>query len=145
MGDCTYDALDIAKYIINKCIKLGRPISNLQLQKILYYVQGEYMKQKNGKLLFNNSIKAWQYGPVVPEVYYKYNIYSASEITDYQKGGNLDSSTIEIIDSTIENNSKLSAWTLVEKTHSEAPWINSFNRCNGCEITKEQMMEFFCK
>lgn len=33
-----YTALDMAKYIIDKCTKDRSPISNLQLQKILYYI-----------------------------------------------------------------------------------------------------------
>lgn len=140
-----YDALEVAKYVINKCIKLGRPISNLQLQKILYYAEAEYMKKREGEVLFNNTINAWQYGPVIPEVYYNYNIYSASEITDYQDGKDLDSLTKHIIDPVIEKKSKLNAWTLVEKTHSEDPWINSFGNYSGCEITKKQIKEFFCK
>ena len=36
-----YHANDIANYIISKCENDGAPISNLQLQKILYYVQRE--------------------------------------------------------------------------------------------------------
>ena len=40
-----YSALDLAKYILQKCIDDSRPISNLQLQKILYYVQGEFLKE----------------------------------------------------------------------------------------------------
>lgn len=31
-------ALEVAKYIISKCIELERPISNLTLQKIIYLV-----------------------------------------------------------------------------------------------------------
>ena len=34
-----YSALDVSKYIVSKCTRDGHPISNLQLQKILYYVQ----------------------------------------------------------------------------------------------------------
>lgn len=38
-------ALDVAKYIINKCIELNKPISNLQLQKIMYFVHLGYLKK----------------------------------------------------------------------------------------------------
>ena len=38
-----YSALSMAKYIIDKCTKDKYPISNLQLQKILYYIQRELM------------------------------------------------------------------------------------------------------
>ena len=39
-----YNALDIAKYIITKCNKDGFPISNLQLQKILYNLQKFFLQ-----------------------------------------------------------------------------------------------------
>lgn len=34
-----YSAVDLAKYIINKCVKDEVPISNIQLQMILYCIQ----------------------------------------------------------------------------------------------------------
>ena len=34
-----FDALTIAQYAINKCMKDDCPISNLQLQNILWYIQ----------------------------------------------------------------------------------------------------------
>lgn len=37
-----YKAIDIAKNIINKCTIDKHPISNLQLQKILYYIQKDF-------------------------------------------------------------------------------------------------------
>lgn len=33
MNKHIYDALDVAKYIVNKCTSENRPITNLQLQK----------------------------------------------------------------------------------------------------------------
>ena len=34
-----YETMEIAKYIITKCSRENEPLSNLQLQKIMYYVQ----------------------------------------------------------------------------------------------------------
>ena len=39
-----YSAVDLAKYIINKCVKDEVPISNIQLQMILYCIQKEFLK-----------------------------------------------------------------------------------------------------
>lgn len=33
--------LDLAAYIVKHCLEKGKPVSNLQLQKILYFVQLE--------------------------------------------------------------------------------------------------------
>lgn len=138
-----YTALEVAKYTINKCIELGRPISNLQLQKILYYIQGEYMKKNHGEVLFNESIEAWQYGPVVPNVYYEYNIYSASRIRDKQEEiGIIDYDKL-IIDEVITNKSLLRASKLVHDSHLESPWITAYERCNGSIISEDEMKDFF--
>ena len=34
-----YDVMDVARLIINYSIKIRRPVSNLKLQKLLYFVQ----------------------------------------------------------------------------------------------------------
>ena len=49
-----YVALDLSKYIISKCVRDGHPISNLQLQKILYYIQVYFLKQKPFGYYHNN-------------------------------------------------------------------------------------------
>lgn len=136
-------ALEIARYIINRCIDLGHPISNLQLQKILYYVQGAYIKSTGGDVLFTDTMEAWQYGPVVPDVYYNYNSYSSSCIMEKQDDVDLKAFEIEIIDPVIIEKSKCSAWSLVEKTHSEEPWINAYNRYSGSTITNDELRKWF--
>lgn len=60
-----YKAIDIAKWFINYNLKLRNVdnedtdnITNLKLQKLLYYAQGSMLALKD-KLLFNNDIVAW--------------------------------------------------------------------------------------
>lgn len=62
-----YSALDVAKYIINKCTIEHDAISNLQLQKILYYIQKWFLQ--NGLVAFDDDFEAWSFGPVVLSVY----------------------------------------------------------------------------
>ena len=57
-----YKAMDVAKYIITKCARNEHPISNLQLQKILYILQKEYL-QRDQKCLFFDDFEAWAFGP----------------------------------------------------------------------------------
>ena len=63
-----YTAIDLSKYIVSKCINDGYPISNLQFRKILYYIQKDFLSRDD--LAFSDGIEAWQFGPVVPNVYY---------------------------------------------------------------------------
>ena len=69
-----YSAVDIADHIVGRCAKLGRPVTNLQLQKILYYVQLNFLRAFD-KYAFEDDILALRHGPAVKEVYYKYNIW----------------------------------------------------------------------
>lgn len=45
-------------------------VSNLELQKILYLAQMYYLGQHDGAPLIREKFEAWDYGPVVPELYH---------------------------------------------------------------------------
>ena len=113
-----YKAIDVAKYIVNKCIDDGYPISNLQLQKILYFIQRYYL-QKDDQL-FDDDFEAWQFGPVIPAVYYKFCGYGAMPITS--KLNNYNDSDIlpkdrKNIDDFTKDKRELYPWDLVEEAH----------------------------
>ncbi|MCD8148453.1 MAG: DUF4065 domain-containing protein [Clostridiales bacterium] len=111
-----YQAIDIAKYIIDKCTKDMRPISNLQLQKILYYVQKEFLQ--HGSIAFSEEIEAWQFGPVVPNVYRQYCGFGAIPIRmSYEV--DLESDDAKIIDVVVEKKRILNPWDMVNDTHSK--------------------------
>lgn len=110
-----YSALNIAKYIIDKCTKDRYPISNLQLQKILYYIQREFLRQ--GTNAFPEEIEAWQFGPVVPEVYKQYCGFGALPIR-MKYSVELKLNDANIINFIIEKKRKLKPWDLVSDTHS---------------------------
>lgn len=124
-----YDAMAIAKYVIDKCTHDGVPISNLQLQKILYFIQLNFLKILD-KIAFNNDIEAWQHGPVVPDVYSLYSGYGGTKI--YMTDENIRkmfNSNIEkeIVDKVTILCRSLDAWELVERTHkSGTPWSHVY-------------------
>lgn len=69
-------ALDVANLIIKKYIDNDVYISNLILQKVLYFVQRNSLQNKQTSL-FTEQFEAWKFGPVVPEVYYNFCCYGA--------------------------------------------------------------------
>lgn len=75
-----YSAMDIATYIICTYWNNGRTITNLKLQKVLYYIQG-YSLSRCGVPAFYEEIYRWSYGPVVPKVYYEYSSHRARPIS----------------------------------------------------------------
>lgn len=62
-----YSAVIAAQYIILRCNQLGKSISNLKLQKMLYFLQAEFLVSQD-RPCFRERIEAWDFGPVVPEV-----------------------------------------------------------------------------
>lgn len=120
-----YDVIEVARFVISYCMRKGTPVSNLQLQKILYYLQ--VYCRRNGINLFWQDIYAWQHGPVVPEAYYRFSGYGASKIQ------NLYSTEIEqriqdMIQPVIEELRKIAPWELVNMTHKPMmPWDRVYN------------------
>lgn len=68
--DAKYSAVTIAMYILRKCTLQNKPLTNIKLQKMLFMIQKEYLKCYN--LCFYENIEAWDFGPCVPKVYYRY-------------------------------------------------------------------------
>ena len=126
-----YQAMKIANDIIRKCSEDGCPITNLQLQKIMYFLQREYLQSKNVPL-FDDEIQAWQFGPVVPEVYYRYCVFGAMPITIIDKMADLNKCDAYIINPIIEEKRKLYPWDLVEETHQEGgAWDTVYDNGRG--------------
>lgn len=126
--------------------ELGDKISPLRLQKTLYFLfayygasygsmseSKEYKESQNEMMnlppyLFNAEFEAWQYGPVLREVYFghKYN--------NFVEECKFDPSNIEIQDETmrvevieylkelIRNTSEVSDFGLVERSHEDDEW-----------------------
>ena len=112
-------ALDIAEYIINKCTVESYPISNLQLQKIMYYVQSDSLRDSESGLIEEN-FEAWQFGPVIPVVYYKYCGFGAMKIRiSCEKELNISRDNLNRMNKIIEEKRILNPWELVEDTHKQ--------------------------
>lgn len=115
----SYKALDVAKYIVNKCSVENTPISNLQLQKILYYIQRFFLQNKK-KALFVDEIEAWPFGPVVREVYDYFCGFGSMAIFYLQIGeSSISKEDSEFISKIIDEKRKLNPWEMVSDTHQK--------------------------
>lgn len=140
-----YSAIDIAKYIIWYCKKRGYSISNLKLQKILYFVQAAFLVDL-GRPCFVDAIEAWDFGPVVSSVYHYFKIFGSGDIPKFV-GINADEAIIrsdrKIIDEMIDQCAEYSASSLVEITHNQAPWRDAYRKgCNNV-INNEAIRMYF--
>ena len=133
---------EMAGYIIEYCNKNNSPISNLKLQKILYYVQAAFLVE--GSEAFSDDIMAWKYGPVVSAVYHQYKIYVNQNIDMPVEKADLQSSQAKLVNRVVDSYKNYTALEMVAKTHKEKPWIEA----NGKEhpvIEKAKIKYFYGK
>lgn len=81
MTSTPYNAIDVANYIVWRANAMGKPVTHLKLQKLLYYVVAKYL-QKYDQNLIEEPILKWQYGPVVKSVYHQFKILGAAPIVE---------------------------------------------------------------
>lgn len=133
-------AIDMSYYIINYCNNHDISISNLKLQKLLYYVQAAFLT--NGKEAFTDEIHPWRYGPVVSEVYQEFKIYVSGNIQDKFPDIKLSESEAELTNRVIESYREYTPPQMINKTHQEGPWKNaSFNKDDI--IKKETIRDYY--
>ena len=75
------DVMEVAKFFIDYGEKSGNPMTNMRLNKLLYFAQGAYLA-RTGSPLFDNDFVAWTYGPVVCDVYDRYKQYGNATINE---------------------------------------------------------------
>lgn len=111
------------------------PITHLKLQKILYYVAGAFAGALNERA-FWDSIEAWEYGPVVRNVYIEYCSWGALLLV-YKEEVSLDYDDEKkaLVDFVIDQKIRMSGRELVNATRSEAPWKKYMN----CITTKPEI------
>jgi len=104
-------------------------ISNLKLQKLVYYAQGFYLALF-GEALFDNEIEAWAHGPVTPALYHEYKGFNNNNIEVDVRGDDLDltQQEFDLIDEVYSVFGQFSAWKLRNLTHEETPWIDHEER-----------------
>lgn len=141
----SYSACDVAEYIIYYSHSIGESVSNMKLQKLLYFVQGEFLK--SGKECFLEEIEAWDYGPVVHEVYNKYKVYSGGNIP-YIVAKNTDTISEEdkmIIQEIVSRYKNYGTYDLVRIALNQDSWKNFHVKNRVNTISKKTIREYFSK
>ena len=73
---------DVVRFIVNAgdTFEDGDSISNMKLQKLLYYCQGFHLASFEGAALFDEKVEAWEHGPVVPVVWRRFREFGRDPI-----------------------------------------------------------------
>ena len=140
------DYKTLANYIIMKCNKDNKEISNLKLQKMVFYCQA-YHIAKYREQLIDNKFEAWKHGAVLPALYNDYSYLGYNNKQKYEKKeyDNIRSDLGEyltgFLDKIINEFSDMTASEIRELNHSEEPWKEArrgYEPDDSCnEIIKE--------
>ena len=144
----SYKASDIANKILAKATNDfnnldsgGSLISNMKLQKMLYYMQGYYLAFFDEDF-FDEDIEAWMYGPVVPSIYDSFKTNGNAGISYTKETISLNKEEEALFEEVYRVYSQYSAIGLMNMTHSEKPW-NSVPPGIGSIISKSVIKSYF--
>ena len=156
-----YDGRAIANYVLDHCAEEKRIVTNLSLQKIIYFCH-VWCLIKLGKPLVKQQFEAWQHGPVIQYLYHQFKVFDRApietratkinqetgkeEIVKYEFDDQLE----EFLSQVIRCYSKLSVRELVDLSHEKnGPWDKVWNhggRVNpGMKISNSDILEFYSK
>lgn len=157
-----YDVLEVCRHVINYSNEKDYGISNLKLQKVLYFIQAYFlMSKEDHSPCFDDRIEAWDFGPVVPKAYHEYKRFGSGDIPTIESYLCIDNENIwnieriEFNDSILEDNDKkliddivdkfsnYTATDLVSITHHQSPWIDAYVPYMNNEITIDSIKRYF--
>lgn len=122
-SDSITAASDSAKFVIYFANNVGELLTNLKLQKLLYYAQGWHLAHNN-RLLFSDEIEAWVHGPVVPTIYHVYKKGWQSINYDV-KAPDFSLEAKKWLISFLKVYLPIDAFELEKMTHLEEPWLEA--------------------
>ncbi len=156
------EILDLSKYVVLFFLKSGSNITNLTLQKIMYYIQAWRLVYFDGNPLFMEQPQAWINGPAYPSIYRKFKSFGSDNIEFREIGFSkfeiesekikdeiqLNNNDVDLIRSVILAYGKMSPFELVYLTHSEKPWLEAREGLSPVEsstklISWDSMKEYY--
>lgn len=114
---------DLAQHIIAVAHQANQPITNLQLQKVMYFTLQKILKNKTFdentiEQLYDSPFLVWRYGPVEKDIYEEYKVYGSDPITV----AGSDTTELEGLNSEILTLLQRDPFDLVEASHQERFW-----------------------
>lgn len=142
MDKLPLDARSVANYVLTVRRHFGYQTTNLELQKLLYFIYGKFLSS-HGQKLFEGYFEAWEHGPVHPHLYKEFRQYGAEPIAhraksfDFVTGDSRivpppnDAGLRSFIAETVLQLRGLTASQLRQKSHSPGgPWHSVWQSAN---------------
>lgn len=149
------NVLSVANAFIALAKRDGREISNMMLQKLMYFAQGHSLGLRNQPIV-DEAPEAWTYGPVFPTVYHHFKAYGGSSIThpvswyDPSQGMYVlpppiqDPEDWQMIEAVWDAYKDRSPIELSNMSHvKDGPWDKVYGTYRNADIQDEEMKTFF--
>lgn len=138
-----------ADFLLVNSREQGELLTNLKLQKLLYYSQAWFLALY-GKPLFEEEFQAWVHGPVLPSQYYRFNEFRWMPITKEVSEPKFEDSVADHLCEVLEVFGVETAVALEQMTHDELPWKRARGDLAPHEpsreiIQKAWMKEFYAQ
>lgn len=137
---------DVADYFLVKSDEeAGDVITNLYLQKLVYYAQGFSLVFLN-RPLFREPIEAWSLSPVVKVLFDKYKALGCNGAIPVPTDVNFRIYSEEekvLLDNVYYAYGQYSPWRLKELALKEPTWKDAYGVRPGTEICLASMKRFF--
>jgi uncharacterized phage-associated protein len=155
------DGRAVANFVLDFCAARGRPITQLPLQKIVYFCH-VWSLIGMGRPLVRHQFEAWKYGPVLQYLYREFQAYDdlaivgratrlnptsgEREIVPYR----FDGDTKEFLEQVVDFYSRISPGDLVRLSHAKGgPWDKAWNHDGpvnpGMKISDADIVTFYSK
>ena len=145
-----YNASLIAYAFVKKGVETGKPVTQMKLQKMVYFAHG-YHIAKYDEPLIKEDFEAWQFGPVAPSIYNEFRLYGSDPITVQEPGKmeqalhTLSPDALDAINYTWEATKDVSAYKLSGWTHKKgSPWAAAYQpHIIGTVIKNNEIKSYF--
>ena len=117
-------AQEVANYFIRRAHDSGSFISNLKLQKLLYYAQAWHLAIFDRRL-FPERFQAWAHGPVIPTLYAAYRQYGWKNVDADPPEPKFDDQTRSFLGEFLDEYGPLDAFRLEWLAHHDDPWLKA--------------------
>jgi len=138
---------DVAYLFLRWAYKDGEIVSNLKMQKLLYYAQAWHLVFFN-KALIQEEIEAWELGPVIPEAYHEFKSFGNDSL-EYELDGTeedtFSDTKLKYLKDCYNAFIRYTPHALVNMTHNEKPWRDAFRKGPSTIISRISMKEYYSK
>ncbi|MBF2233406.1 DUF4065 domain-containing protein [Staphylococcus epidermidis] len=120
---------ELADMVIQRANQTNMPVTNLQLQKVMYFLLAFMVNGADGiyrdraqQIFEEGDLQAWPYGPVDKPTYEKYKEFKDKPIID-ENISNIE--TDDTLDGWIDELLRINVFNLVKLSHTHDFWQQS--------------------